>query len=107
MESSAACPAIMDGLQRSPNGNSIRSVIRRDHSVIFDVQLLLRAGEVLAFDDERRFLPDGVDVTLFNQVGLEGIVGAPDDCGLLLAVFDGVHGGERLVLDRNRVDRLL
>jgi hypothetical protein len=94
---------VVRALQRAPHSNSIFGVERRDRSVIFDVQLLLRAGKVLALDDVRRFLPDGVHVTLFNQEGLESIVAAPDDCGLLLAFFHGVHGGKRLVLDGNRV----
>ena len=68
--------------------------------------MLLRAGEILALDDVRGILPDGLHVALFNQVALEGVVGAPDDSGLPLAFFHGVHGRERLVLDRNRINGL-
>ena len=78
-------------LQRAPNGDSILGVERCDDSVVFDVQLLLRAGEVLALDDVRRIFPNSVCVSLFNQVALKGIVRAPDDCRSSLAFFHGVH----------------
>ncbi len=77
-------------LQGTPNGGSVFRVERRDHAVVFDIELFLRAGEIFALDDVRRFIPDGFDVALFNQVTLERVVSAPNDCGLQLAFFDGV-----------------
>ena len=71
-------------------------------SVIFDVELLLCSGAVLAFDDEVGLLPDlvgdGLPV-LLHQVGFEGVVFAPDDLFLLLGFFDGVDGGQHFVGD--------
>ena len=82
---------VVRALQRAPDGDATFRVECRDDSVVLDVQLLLRAGEILALDDVRRFGAGGVHVALFNQVTLEDIVGAPDDCGSSLAFFHGVH----------------
>ncbi len=97
---------VVRALQRTPDGDSIFRIERGDDAVVFDVQLLLRAGEVLALDDVRRFFPDGVYVPLLNQIALEGVVGAPDDCGSLLAFFDRMNRVERLIFDRNGIDSL-
>ncbi len=43
---------------------------------------------------------------LFSMYNCSCIVGAPDDCGLLLAFFHGLHGRQRLVLDGHRFNRL-
>ena len=77
----------------------VSSGVFRDAAVVFDIELLLRAGGVLAFDDVVRGCPDTVDVALVHAVGFEGIVGAPDDGVLPLAVFDGEDCGEFVVED--------
>ena len=38
-------------LQRAPDRDALLGVERGDHAVVFDVELLLRAGGVFAFDD--------------------------------------------------------
>ena len=80
-------------------------VVRCDHSIIFDIQLFLRAGEVFTLDDVRGFFPDGIDVVLFHEKSFESIVGAPNDGGFSFAVLDGVHRRQRLVLNGNGVHR--
>jgi len=82
-------------LQRAPDGDSVFRVECRDDSIVFDVQLFLRAGEVLALDDVRSFFPNGVYVALFNQVALKSIVCAQmivDCCSLSSMVCTGGSG---------------
>ena len=57
---------VVGTLQRAPNRDAIRRIGLRDHALGFDVQLLLRAGFVLPFDDEIGTAPDLVDVALFH-----------------------------------------
>src|ERR1700730_10269023 len=40
---------IVGALQRTPHGDSLVRIESRDHSIVFDVQLLLRAGGVFRF----------------------------------------------------------
>ena len=68
---------IIRTLQRSPDGDALLGIEGRDHSVVFDVELFLRAGRVLAFYDVIGFFPHGVDVAFFNQVGFENVVRRP------------------------------
>src|SRR6266478_7237040 len=63
-----------------------------DDAVVFDVELLLGSGAVLAFDDEVGFCPDLIrdwGLVLLHQVGLEGVgilAFAPDDLFFFLRV---------------------
>jgi len=85
----------------SPDGDSIFRVERRDDSIVFDVQLFLRAVKYSP-SMMCALLPDGVYVAFLHEVAFKSVVGAPDDYGLLLAFFHGVHGRERLVVDGHR-----
>src|SRR5271168_166032 len=99
----------MDQVERTLHGASYcHSVFGRifgDHAVIFDVELLLGAGAVLAFDDVVGGLPDLVGdgrLVLLHQVGLEGVglfAFAPDDLFFFFRVFNGVDGREFFVGD--------
>ena len=91
-------------LQRAPDGEAMLGVEGGDHAVVFDVELLLRAGGVFAFDDEVRVLPDGIDVAFFDQIGFEKIVRAPDYLGDGFAFFDGEERGKRIVFYGNGSD---
>ena len=51
-----------------------------EHAVRLDVELLLRAGLVLAFDDDRRRLANADSTSpLLTVIALEHVVGSPDD----------------------------
>src|SRR5216683_1234061 len=83
-------------------GDAVGHLALGDDAVVFDVELLLGSGAVLAFDDEVGLLPDFVGdglLVLLHEIRFEGVVFAPDDLGLLLGVFDGVDGGELFVGD--------
>ena len=69
---------VVGTLQRAPHRHALVRAGDRDHSVRLDVQLLLRAGFVLTFDNELRVVPDGVHVAVFDLVALEDVVGTPD-----------------------------
>ena len=71
-----------------------------------DVELFLRAGGVLAFDDEVRVIPDGIHVTARDEKLLEDVVGPPDDRPALERVVDRQDGRQRIDLDRDRAPRL-
>ncbi len=92
-------------LHRAPYRHSFFCVVFCDHSVVFDVELFLGTGSVLAFDDEVGLFPylvrNGGPV-LLHQEGLEGVGGfafSPDDLFFLLGLLDGVDGRELFVGD--------
>ena len=95
---------IVRTLQRTPYCDALIGIKLRDHPVRLDVQLLLRAGKIFAFDDERGVFPDGVHIALFDQVRFENVVFAPDDLGRPLAVRDIEHRRKGLVLDGDGFD---
>ena len=66
-------------LHRTPNRYAFVRIGDRNRAVVLDVELLLRAGVVFAFDDEIRAGPGFVDVAFIDQKLLEDIVFAPDD----------------------------
>ena len=97
---------VIGTLQRAPHRDPLRRIERRDHSVIFDVELLLRAGRILAFDDEVGLVPNTVDVAFLDQVCLEHVVRAPNNFRAALALFDREDARKRFVFDRHRLNRL-
>ena len=90
---------VVRALQRAPDRDAVLRAVLGDDAVVFDVEVLLRAGAVLAFDDVRGVGPGGIHIALFKQEALEQIVGAPDDRILPLALFDGEDRRQRIVLD--------
>ena len=80
---------VVGALQRTPHGNAALGAPLGDDAVVLNVEMLLRAGAVFAFDNVRGRCPHGIDVALFEQEALEQIVRAPDDLILALAFFDG------------------
>ena len=95
-----------------------------DDAVVLDVELLLRAGVILAFDDEVSGLKgrceSGFSLVLVagvHQVGLEAVGGSavlaarPDDarCVVLLnggfGLLDGEHAGKLFIVDADCGDR--
>ncbi len=96
---------IVGALHGAADRDSGFGVVLGDDAVVLDVELLLRARSVLAFDDKVGGLPDifrdGLPI-LLHQVGLEGVgllAFAPDDLFFLFGVLDGVDGGEFFVGD--------
>ena len=49
---------VVGALHRAADGYAGFGIVFGDDAVVFDVELLLRSGSVLAFDDEVGFLPD-------------------------------------------------
>jgi hypothetical protein len=92
-------------LHRAADGYAFGRGILCDDAIILDVELLLRSGPVLAFDDEVGVLPDLVGdgrLVLLHQVSLEGVgvfAFAPDNVFFLFRIFDGVNGGQFFVGD--------
>ena len=58
---------VVGTLHRTPNGDAILWIRNRDHAVGLDVELLLRAGSILALDDVRRVAPNRIDIAFFHQ----------------------------------------
>src|ERR1700676_3548745 len=93
-------------LQGTPDRDAVLLAEGRNYSIVFDIQLLLRAGEIVTLDDECGFLPYVIDVAFFHQIGFENIVITPDDRGMLFALFYGVNRGKSFVLDGDGIDGL-
>ena len=53
---------VVGALHRAPHRHAVFEPRRREHPVRLDVELLLRTGLVLAFDDRIGFGKGGVDV---------------------------------------------
>ena len=64
---------IIGALHRAPDGHAVFGIRDRDHAVVFDVELLLCAGQIFAFDDMIRFFPYRIDIALFDPVFFENI----------------------------------
>ena len=75
-------------LHRAPNRHAVVRVRDRNRAVVLDVELLLRAGFVFAFDDEIGAGPDVVDVALIDQKLFEDVVFAPDDLFFRQRIFE-------------------
>ena len=93
---------VVGTLQRAPNRDAAFRAVFRDDALILDVEMFLRAGAVLAFDDAGRVSPCGVHVTLFEKKALEQVVRAPDGHVLAFAFFNGEDGLQRLIFDLDR-----
>ncbi len=57
---------VVRALQRTPHRNAFLCVKLGDHSVIFYIELFLRARCVFALDDEVGTLPHGINSALFD-----------------------------------------
>ncbi len=57
---------VVGALERTPDGEPSLRVEGRDHAIIFDVELFLRAGSVFGFDNVGGVLPDRIDFALFD-----------------------------------------
>ena len=95
---------VVRALQRAPHRDAALRAVLRDHALVLDVKMFLRAGAVLALDDVRRASPRGIYVAFFEQENFEQIVRAPDDHILPLALFNGEDGRQRFVFDLHRAD---
>ena len=93
---------VVGALQRAPDRDALAASNSAIIAVVFDVELLLRAGRIFAFDDVVGLFPDAVDVALFDQICFEDVVLSPDDFGRLFAFFDGENRGKWFVLDGYR-----
>src|ERR1700675_3018129 len=92
---------IVGALQRAPYGDALLRIETRDHSVVFDVQLLLRAGGVFRFDDVVGVLKRAFYISLINEVGFEDIIRAPNNFRKLLAFLDSEDRWKRVIFDGN------
>ena len=96
---------VVGALQRAPHRHSVFRAVLGDDALVLDVQMFLRTGTVLAFNDMRGAGPRGIHVAFFKQKTLEQVVCAPDDLVLPLALFDGEDRRQRIVFDFHRAER--
>ena len=96
---------VIRALQRTPDRDALHRIEGGDDAVILDIKLFLRSGGVFAFDDVVGFRPDAFDIALCDQKCLERVVGSPNQLRAALALFHGENRGERVVFDRDGVDR--
>ena len=92
-------------LQRPPHGYAVPRIRSSDHSLRFDIELLLRPSGILAFDDEIGTRPGAVHVTLIDMERFEEIILAPDDLLPRERVFDRQYGRQRLNFEAHRAPR--
>ncbi len=90
---------VVRALQRAPHHDTALRAVLGDDAVVLNVEMLLRAGAVFAFDDVRSAAPYGVHIALFEQKTLEAVVRAPNNDVLPLALFDGEDRRQRVVFD--------
>ena len=95
---------VIGALERAPDGDALLGIEGGDHSVVFYVELFLRASCVFGFDDVVRVLPHGIDIAFFDQVGFEDVVCAPDNLLRSLTFFHAENRGKRFVFDGNGFD---
>src|SRR6267143_6503327 len=93
-------------LQGAPDADSSFRVIGGYDAVVLDIQLLLRTCRIFAFDNVSGFFPDRIYLALFHQESFERVVSAPNDGGLLLALFQRMHRRQWLVFDGDGFDGL-
>jgi hypothetical protein len=93
---------VVRALQRSPHGDAVRRTGDGDHALRLDVELLLRASFVLAFDDLRGLREHGVDVAALHEERLEDVVVAPHHGPRLERLVDRVDGREWFNVDHDR-----
>ena len=98
---------VVGTLQRSPDRHAVRGICRRDHALVFDVELFLRAGPILAFDDDVRLRPCGVHVAFFHVIRLEDVVLSKNNGAFRDGILDRKNRGQRLDIDLHRAARLL
>ena len=66
---------------------------------MFDIELLLRSGLVLAFDDVVSLAPNLINVALLHQIGFENIVRAPNGLRTPFTLFNAENRGQRFVFN--------
>ena len=68
-------------MQRAPDGDALLFTVVGDGAVVFDVEMLLRAGAVFAFNDVSGTGPRGVYIAFFEEEAFQQVVLAPYDRG--------------------------
>ncbi len=92
---------VVGTLHGAPDGHALFGACHRHHSLALNVELLLGAGSIFAFDDGVRMRPDGIDVPFFHLDGLQDIVLAPDHFFSPQRVFESENRRQRLDVDPN------
>src|SRR6185312_1673310 len=70
---------IVGTLHRTPDSYTVEGIRDCDGAVVFNVELFLRAGVILAFYNQVRAWPDFVNISLLDQKLFEDVVFAPDN----------------------------
>src|SRR6202035_5837451 len=60
---------VVGALQRAPHRYAVGWICLRDHALRLDIELLLRAGFVVALDNEIGSAPSSLNVTFFHTKG--------------------------------------
>lgn len=95
---------IVGTLKGAPNCEALLRIENGNHAVVFNVELLLRAGGIFGFDDVIGGAPGNINVALFDEIAFEEIVRAPDDLREAFAFFDVEDCGEWHVFDGDGFD---
>src|SRR6185503_2153604 len=75
-------------LHRTPDRDAFSRIRDRNRTVVFDVELFLRAGFIFTFDDQICCGPSFIYVALIDQKLLEDVVFAPNDLFLRERIFE-------------------
>ena len=93
-------------LQRAPHRYSICLAPLSDDTVVFNVEMLLRAGAIFTLDNVHRVSPCGIHIALLEKEALDYIVRAPDNYILPFALFNRENWRQRFIFDTHRSDGL-
>ena len=92
---------IIRTLHRSPDRHAIFWISNRNRPVVFNIELLLRAGFIFAFDNEVCLCPRIVDVAFINQEFFEDVVFAPDDFFLRQRILQRKNRRQLFIINPN------
>ncbi len=98
---------VVGTLHRAPDGHALLGACHRHNPLTFNVELLLSAGSIFAFDDGIRLRPADIHVAFFHLDGLQDIVLAPNHLFFPQRVFDGEYGRQGIDIDANGAARFL
>ena len=98
---------VVGALHRAPHRHTGLRIRDGEHAVRLDVELLLGAGVVLALDRLCAAVRNAESTSpRCDEIALEDVVGAPDDCAALERLVDGEDGRQRIDGDADPAARL-
>ncbi len=92
---------IVRTLHRSPDSYAVCRICQGDRAIVLNVELFLRAGFVLACDDEIGFRPRVVNVAFVDEKLFEDVVVTPDDFFFRQRILQRKDCGKFLIFNRD------